>query len=170
MCVPLGLRVRRDVLDGNDLGLVNSFIESLEFKPADIFRGLTNKIVQFGRLYDYRKKTCEYGTTPFPHVLNMLATYIEDGPYNQCIVKRFDKGKTDTACIDSCCFGGTVGVFTFGKETDVVFTRGSNKHVINVTNNSLYTVSGEARYAWKRQPLPIKSGTYYSIEFHSVKP
>jgi alkylated DNA repair dioxygenase AlkB len=167
--VPAGLTFNQDVLDSSDIRLVYSFIESLEFKPADIFRGLTREVVQFGLLYDYRTRTCNFGTTPFPHVLNLLATNIrEGGPFNQCIVNKYKKGERVTSHIDAPCFGDTIGCFTFGKGADVIFTKGDISYTVSTTDNSLYVITGESRYKWKHQIIPLQSGVRYSITFRSV--
>ena len=128
-----------------------------------------SRLVQhYGFRYDYASsKVREAGPAlpPFLEKYQTLLTHIckemniidTDYQFNQCIVNNYLQGQGISAHIDVKQYGGVIGCFTLGSGATMVFEHGDKKQEIYVKANSLYIMSGEARYVWKHSMPNRKS-------------
>ena len=68
--------------------------------------------------------------------------------FNQCIVNNYAEGQGISAHVDVKKYGGVIGCFTIGSGATMVFQKGDEKQEIYVEPNSLYIMSGDARFVW----------------------
>jgi len=128
-----------------------------------------SRLVQhYGFRYDYAASKVSEPVSALPPFLEkyqMLLTRvcmdlnIIDGTYkfNQCIVNNYLQGQGISAHIDVKQYGGVIGCFTLGSGATMIFEHGGEKREIYVEANSLYIMSGDARYVWKHSMPSRKS-------------
>lgn len=150
------------------------------------------KVQQYGFEYDYStRKDSEYKKIQdIPEILLLLQKIgldkvkelipetLENCKLNQCIVNKYDPGQGISAHIDKITFGPAIVCFTLGSATTMTFSKTINgkKVVVEkyVEPNSLYIMSGDARYEWKHEIRPrftdegIRRGTRISVTFRTV--
>jgi alkylated DNA repair dioxygenase AlkB len=144
-------------------------LDMCEWSP--VTNHVNSRLVQhYGFRYDYvSSKVREAGPTlpPFLEKYQTLLTNIckelniIDAAYtfNQCIVNNYLQGQGISAHIDVKQYGGVIGCFTLGTGATMIFEHGNEKREIYVEADSLYIMSGEARYVWKHSMPARKSDT-----------
>lgn len=98
--------------------------------------------------------------------------------FNQCIVNNYHPNQGISPHTDVKDYGSVIGCFTIGSGATMVFTLGNETHELYVEPNSLYIMSGDARYVWKHhmnakmtdmvKGKRIKRGRRVSITFRNV--
>ena len=68
--------------------------------------------------------------------------------FNQCIINNYLDGQGISAHVDVRKYGSVIGCFTIGSGATMVFQKEGAKHEVYVKPNSLYIMSGDARYSW----------------------
>jgi alkylated DNA repair dioxygenase AlkB len=149
---------------------------------------LKRVVLQYGPQYDYGSRGVPGGANgavvPFPEQIEYLCARIPDGGENftQCIVNRYLPGEGISAHTDSRAFGPVIHAFTFGSSAEIVFAplSGDKTRAVSVytRHGSMYTMSGDARYAWSHampgrlsdrvDGVVRKRGTRYSVTFRTV--
>jgi alkylated DNA repair dioxygenase AlkB len=130
----------------------------------------SREVIQLGYDYDYRSQKVTKGDD-IPDVIEKLKSLIPDGEkYNQCIINKYLPGQGISAHIDSKNFGDTIVCFTIGstatmvfssfKSTDLKLTKEINEKYsipILVKPNSVYIMTGPARYQWTHEMTTNKT-------------
>lgn len=78
--------------------------------------------------------------------LNIIDSKYE---FNQCIVNNYTKNQGISPHIDIVSYGKVIGCFTIGTDATMTFVDKNEKIDLYVKSNSLYIMSGDARYKWK---------------------
>lgn len=186
-----GLLFFKNVISDSDVEEeLETFLQSEE-DWFPVTSSANSRIVRhYGFRYNYSSKGVTEPAPPFPSIISKLREIIrsinavpDDLPLNQCIINRYLPGQGISAHIDSLSYADFVCCFTFGSGAELEFTKSDKNPVFLYTElNSLYIMSGEARYEWKHQmrdrqndtnragddPRRIARGTRYSITFRSV--
>ncbi len=128
-----------------------------------------SRVVQhYGYKYNYTtyniREKCEELPTSL-HVFRDLLTNIcrdlkivdEKYVFNQCIINNYHAGQGISPHIDVKGYGPVIGCYTIGSGTTMVFEKGDEKVEVYVKPNSLYIMSGDARYTWKHSMPSRKS-------------
>ena len=137
------------------------------------------KVLQYGKLYDYKVRNLTLTMPPIPETLQKLTALLPEQNLTQCIVNRYLPGEGIAPHIDSQDFGSRIYCFTFGSPVTLDFTKeGEVSHSFRPDVYSLYIMTSEARYLWKHgiakrktdtvNGQKVKRGTRYSITFRSV--
>jgi len=122
----------------------------------------SREVIQLGYDYDYRSQKVTKGDD-IPDVIEKLKSLIPDGEkYNQCIINKYLPGQGISAHIDSKNFGDTIVCFTIGSTATMVFapTKEINEKYsipILVKPNSVYIMTGPARYQWTHEMTTNKT-------------
>jgi len=128
-----------------------------------------SRLVQhYGFRYDYASSKVRESISAIPPFLEKYQTLLThicrelnvvDAAYtfNQCIVNNYLQGQGISAHIDVKQYGGVIGCFTLGSGATMIFENGNEKQEIYVKANSLYIMSGDARYVWKHSMPNRKS-------------
>lgn len=128
-----------------------------------------SRVVQhYGYKYNYVtyniREKCEE-LPVFLHVFRDLLTSIcrdlnlvdDKYTFNQCIINNYYTGQGISPHIDVKGYGGVIGCYTIGSGTTMIFDKGEEKVEVYVKPNSLYIMSGDARYAWRHSMPSRKS-------------
>jgi alkylated DNA repair dioxygenase AlkB len=97
-----------------------------------------------------------------------------DMDFVQCIVNKYEKGQGIGAHIDSMDFGPVIGCFVFnlddnGAESAMTFTLNGSDTLVATPHNSLYIMTGLARYNYRHALVGRKAyATRVSITFRSI--
>lgn len=183
MTQPDGLFYNR--FDAQDLEHAVQYVQHLDYNmPAPSGR----KVVQFGPVYDYQSRQLKPKVTDIPPQLLLLASLVNKfmieqcnlppQNWNQCIVNRYQPGEGIAAHSDHRDFGPIVACFTFVSGAEMRFRKNCNDFALFTDPNSLYVMSGPARYTYTHQMIQRKSdlvngvqverGVRYSVTFRTA--
>jgi len=166
------------------------FIECLDEMDWERVWGENSRRTQhFGSTYDYKRRKTVYEATAIPVLMEPLITHLEKFcaeqnmpcQFNQCIVNDYQVGQGINPHIDYKGFGAVIGCYTFGSGATMVFrSKKGEKYKLFVEPNSLYVMTGDARYEWSHEMAGrksdnvdgkrIKRGRRVSITFRYVPP
>jgi len=168
-------------------------------------KGATSrKVVHYGYKYNYATKKTNEPAAAMPSMIRNMRSIVKaniaeftppglggEFPLNQCIVNAYEPGQGINAHTDHFDYDDFVCCFTLGSGATMVFTNSAGKTVELWANpNSLYVMSGDARYKWTHALPQRKSdvvggtnevgrpsdgtrvprGKRISITFRSLKP
>jgi len=191
-----GLFYFPDFLPDRLVGEVQTYLHSGEMTWKPVGTGAhSRRASHTGYDYDYTSKKITRAD-PIPEVFQRLAYYareacrglrldieheIDDVPeFNQCLVNEYigQHAHGISAHIDLKTFGPFIACYTFESGTEMQFQLGDQTVDIYVRPNSLYIMSGPARWQWKHSmpcrksdPDPdragkrIPRGDRYSVTF-----
>lgn len=129
----------------------------------------SRKVQHYGYKYDYKTYNIHEKTIDFPEIVNTYKKYLtnkclelniidEKYDFNQCIINNYDAGQGISSHIDIKKYGDVIGCFTIGSGATMRFKNDSFElYDIYVEPDSLYIMSGEARYKWKHEMIPRKT-------------
>jgi len=152
----------------------------------------SRKIQHYGFTYDYAARKSSNICEPFPECIAALAQQLKDTcvelgivaeghEFNQCIVNDYQPGQGISKHIDIKQYGPVIGCFTIGSGAMMTFRIPDTNAQVNcyVKENSLYIMSGDARYKWTHEMASRKSdvvdgqkvarGRRVSITFRSLQ-
>ena len=91
--------------------------------------------------------------------------------FDQCIVNNYYKNQRISKHIDSLTFDKIICCLTIGTEPGGImrFSYDEHKKDIIVKPNSLYIMSGDARYKWAHEMLSNKGDRRISITYRTIK-
>lgn len=126
-------------------------------------------VMHYGYEYNYKTGDVSKPAPPFPPYINALVDIIEsigigdfsNGKVDQCLINKYEPGQGIAAHIDSLKYGEFIYCFTFGSGANMEFTHPTTNARVSVYTepNSLYIMSGDARYKWKHEMRPLKTDT-----------
>lgn len=149
----------------------------------------SRQVQHYGYKYNYATGNINEACDPIPafletyknllhHICVQLELITPTYQFNQCIVNNYTQGQGISAHIDVKKYGSVIGCFTLGSGATMVFEHDGEKKEVYVKPNSLYIMSGDARYIWKHSMVSRKSdkvdgvrqerGRRVSITFRSV--
>ena len=150
-----------------DTSNVMNELDKLQWVP--LTNSKNSRVVQhYGFKYNYTtyniREKCEE-LPEFLHFFRDLLTdicfdlKITDDKYvfNQCIINNYTTGQGISPHIDVKSYGGVIGCFTIGSGTTMVFQKDNQEVEVYVKPNSLYIMSGDARYVWRHSMPSRKS-------------
>lgn len=169
---PKGLFYLQDFIE-QDVGttILKFLDQNNKWKPLS---GSPNsrKVQHYGFLYDYKSYNIRVPTDPIPEELATLVenldhactslNLIKDLPYfNQCIINNYEPGQGISKHIDVKSYGDVIGCYTFGGGATMKFTNPAGRAENLYTEpNSLYIMSGDARYKWTHEMLANKTDVF----------
>ena len=164
-----GLYVIKNLISkDNGKIIINKLDTNGKWKPLSLTKN-SRKVQQYGFEYHYKSGNIKVPTDPMPDYIYTLSdklTYIckkldiidDSYNFNQCIVNNYNKGQAISAHIDKTDYGKVIGCYTVGTQAAIMaFTLGSQIYELKAKPNSLYIMSGDARWKWKHEMLPLKS-------------
>jgi alkylated DNA repair dioxygenase AlkB len=128
-----------------------------------------SRVVQhFGYKYNYVSGDIREKSDPMPTTIVYLRNLLkeiclglniidEKYEFNQCIINKYEPGQGISAHIDDKKYGRVVASFTIGGGAMMVFEKDDEIHNIYAKTNSLYIMSGDARYKYKHSMPARKS-------------
>lgn len=175
-----------------NLDYTNIVKELDENKWEQVTSNMNSRIVQqYGYKYNYNTNNIKDVTTPFIPCLTILKNILEEIveeilpnaniPFNQCIVNNYMTGQGISKHIDNIQYGNTIGCYTIGDiDSGATFKFRKDEQVksIYIEPNSLYIMSGDARYLFSHEMTKAKKdkvnnniiprGRRISITFRNV--
>ena len=129
----------------------------------------SRQVIQYGHNYSYTGGELET-TDPIPDLYSLfkdrslmpteLQKALEGWEPDQLIINRYLPGQGIASHTDNIKqFGPIVVCVTVGTGLEIEFTKGLEKIPIYVEANSIYVMSGDARYKWRHAIMPRKSDT-----------
>ena len=134
-----------------------------EYKWTPLTNSVNSRIVQhYGYKYNYLTYNIKEKTDPFPDFLNPYVDKLynltsrmnlipENYKFNQCIVNNYSVGQGISKHIDVKSYGNVIGCFTINSGATMIFRHLDKSINLYVEPNSLYIMSGEARYLWSHE-------------------
>lgn len=183
-----GLFYVPDILDEEESKYVTDFLNEKGVWKSVTDSDDSRKVQHYGYKYDYKTRNIFEKIEEIPNelkglrvklrmILNLLE--IESGKFNQCIVNKYEQGQGIGAHIDVKQYGPVIGCFTLGNGAIMRFKNKEGGRVdFYVQPNSLYIMSGDARYKWTHE-MPatktdlldgkkVKRGERISVTFRHV--
>lgn len=174
-----GLYYIKNFIDEND----NIFKELDNNNWTPVSKYDNSRVVQqYGYLYNYTNHKSSIKTNEMLPILNNIKNNIEDicnelklinndFKFNQCIVNNYIDNQKISKHIDAPSFDKIICCLSIGDTAVIRFKLNDITHDINIENNSLYIMSGDARYKWTHEMLSNKSSNSYrriSITYRKV--
>jgi alkylated DNA repair protein alkB family protein 8 len=174
-------------LDINGQEIIDE-LDKKEWKP--ITKSVqSRKIQHYGFTFDYASGKVGTACDDIPPCLTglrrMLAEFctstgMDDEKYepNQCIVNDYQPGQGISRHVDAAGYGPIIGCFTLGSAAAMTFRREDLVEDVYVKAESLYVMTGDARYKWTHEMASrmsdkvhgerLKRGRRVSVTFRSV--
>lgn len=162
-----GLFYQASTVDGSEI------IRKLDEKGG--WKGVTDsensrKFQHFGFTYNYGARKIDGNCEEIPEFLTEIRDLLtqtcrdlgligENYKFNQIIVNDYQPGQGISKHTDIKEYGAVIGCFTFGSGSVMTFRDGDKKEDVEVAENSLYIMSGEARTKWTHEMAARKSDT-----------
>jgi alkylated DNA repair protein alkB family protein 8 len=173
--------------------LFDSLLQSSQWTPVSAYDN-ARRVIQYGYTYSYTGGPLKV-TEPIPQELinvfitkfhdpkwKSLVSVLDDGSDHpeQLIINRYLPGQGIAPHIDHLInFGDVITCITLGSGVTIKFTRpGYQTYSIYVEPNSVYVMSGDARFEWKHSidanktdtvnNKVVKRGTRMSLTFRTV--
>jgi len=123
----------------------------------------SSRMVQhYGFKYNYKTYNIHKKCKDIPRCLSIYKDILtkicldnkiieDDYVFNQCIVNNYLPSQGIGRHTDIKSYGDVIGCFTFGSGAIMTFKHGKEQKDIFVKPNSLYIMSGDARYKWTHE-------------------
>jgi alkylated DNA repair dioxygenase AlkB len=127
-----------------------------EAKWVPISNYPNSRVVQhYGYKYNYLNYHHTEKADPIPEIFAPLVDLIKqkhgDISFNQVIVNNYQPGQGISKHIDLKSFGPVIGCFTIGSGATMRFRKRDQVEDLFVKPNSVYLMTGEARYQWTHE-------------------
>ncbi len=173
---PIGLVVRRDLLDAAEQVALLARLRELELHPV-VMRGLASRrlVRHFGLRYDYGAAQVSEG--------ERLPTWLEEARERcaglasvradklaQTLISLYPPGAGIGWHRDAPPFGAVVGL-SLGSTCEMRFRRGSNGRTtfaLELEPGAAYLMSGEARSSWQHS-IPAVRQERWSVTFRTLR-
>ena len=156
-----------------------------DWKPLSLAMPKSRKVIHYGLKYNYNTGGVGGPADDMPQVIIALREVLKnacahvegvthrDLDFVQCIVNEYLPGQGIGAHIDSMDFGPVIGCFVFnigeGAESAMTFTLNGSSVDVATPHNSLYIMTGLARYNYRHALQGRKAyATRVSITFRSI--
>ena len=145
----------------------------------------SREVIHYGYKYNYKSGNVKEEATPFPEFAKKLVEIIKEKiplenekEFSQCLINKYVDNQGIAAHIDALTFGKYICCFTLGRGANLHFSKGDAHIDLYTEPNSLYIMSGEARYSWKHEMKKliydvvngkkVKRGERISVTFRSI--
>ena len=147
----------------------------------------SREVIHYGYKYNYKSGNVKEHAKEFPDFARRLVGIItekipfengKDCDFTQCLINKYVDNQGIAAHIDALSFGKYICCFTIGNGANLRFSKGDKFFDLYTEPNSLYVMSGEARYSWKHEMKKlkydvvngkkIKRGERISVTFRTV--
>lgn len=164
---PNGLYYYEDIMKDDEANEIIKDIDNNEYMPLS--SSSNSRLVQhYGFLYDYKMYKINTPTKPFTPTLIKLRDILtsfcrenniitDDYIFNQCIINNYYCGQGISKHIDLKTFGAVIGCFSFNSGATIIFKKYDAEVSLYIKPNSLYVMSGDARYIWTHEMPAIKN-------------
>lgn len=131
------------------------------------------RVQHYGYEYSYRSRTL-MAAPPIPDFLRDVAERLSISCPDQIIVNEYLSGENIGPHVDNTkCFGEKIHALSLAGDGVLVFKRSfwgdDTEQMVRIAKRSLYTLSGDSRYNWTHETLPLKFvERRISITFRSV--
>ena len=162
-------------------------LDKLQWVPLSSSKN-SRMVQHYGYKYNYSTYNIKEKCEPLPNDLEFLPDiltnickkiFVKTDKFNQCIINNYNVGQGICKHIDVKSYGSVIGCFTIGSGSSMIFRNGSINHEIYIEPNSLYIMSGDARYLYTHE-MPsrktdtingksIKRSRRISLTFRNVK-
>lgn len=174
MQVP-GLYYVPDYLSNEEQELI---VENLENSTWDM--SLSRRTLHYGYNYSYSHHNLTK-IADIPELYKNLVSkdrinnaikieLLKDENFDQLIINEYTSNQGIAKHIDKVnIFGPIIICISIGCSTNITFRKDNNIFVQHVEPNSLYIMSGNARYLWTHEiKKQVQKGTRYSLTFRTV--
>ena len=168
-----------------DLELGQGILEALDAREWKAVTSAANSRTyqHYGFTYNYAAGKVGAACEPIPEFLKGLQEILTEkcgveDYFNQCIVNNYMPGQGISKHIDHRAYGDIIGCFTLESGAMMNFHYGKDTVSIYTRPNSLYVMSGDARYKWAHEMparksdivdgLKIPRGRRVSVTFRHV--
>ena len=141
-----------------------------EVESSQDWHGVTSnpksrRVIQYGYIYSYTGEPLRQAT-PIPATYSHIIKKLEEVPllkeekssFDQLLINEYLSGQGIAAHTDNIKqFGPIIACITLGSGVEIEFTKDGVTQYIYVQPNSLYIMSGDARYVWKHEIRKRKS-------------
>ena len=154
----------------NGLPIQKNIVEQLDQREWNPVSAAANSRAtqQYGFIYDYKARKVGSACEPIPDFLENLRRQltekcrkesheISDDYFNQCIVNNYMPSQGINMHTDHNVYGAIIGCFTLGSGATMTFRNGQDKQELYVEPDSLYIMTGDARYKWTHEMPARKS-------------
>ena len=135
----------------------------------------SRKVQHYGYKYDYMTSNINIKCDDIPDFLEPLQKKLlklcqnfklvnqdenasnNNYQFNQCIVNNYQSSQGISKHIDTKLYGSVIGCYTAGSGATMTFKKNKEKIDLYVKPNSLYIMSGDARYKWTHEMVARKS-------------
>jgi len=142
-------------------------LDQREWKPVTHSQN-SRKIQHYGFTYNYVSRKVATVCEPIPAELEGLKRLVTEAcvqrglidatyEFNQCIVNDYQPGQGIAKHADVKAYGPVIGCVTLESGADMTFRRDNETYTLYTEPNSLYIMSGEARYRWTHEMAARKS-------------
>lgn len=147
----------------------------------------SRQVIHYGYKYNYKSGDIKEQAKEFPDFARRLVGIItekiafengKDSDFTQCLINKYVDNQGIAAHIDALTFGKYICCFTLGNGANLHFSKGDSHIDLYTEPNSLYVMSGEARYSWKHEMkklkydlvegVKIKRGERISVTFRTI--
>ena len=152
-----------------------------KYKWTPISNSKNSRLVQhYGYHYSYFTKDALKEAPAFPehivtlekilhHICVELQLIEPKYTFNQCIINNYYNGQCISKHTDAKIFGNVIGCFSLNSEAIMKFTNQSEEVNVKILPNSLYIMSGNARYKWMHEMIKLnKDERRISVTFRNV--
>ena len=125
----------------------------------------SREVIHYGYKYNYKSGDIKEHAKEFPEFARKLLGIIKekiafengkDSDFTQCLINKYVDNQGIAADIDALTFGKYICCFTLGNGANLHFSKGDSHVDLYTEPNSLYVMSGEARYSWKHEMKKLK--------------
>jgi len=161
----------------DDSDIINE-LDKKKWNP--ITNNKNSRLVQhYGYIYNYLNYKSNTKTEDLPPILLNIKNKIKElcvdidlcndkFDFDQCIVNNYYKNQKISKHIDSLSFDNLICCLTIGCDGIMRFELNDVFHDIIVKKNSLYIMSGDARYKWSHEMLNNKEERRISITYRKI--
>jgi alkylated DNA repair dioxygenase AlkB len=151
-------------------------------KWEQVTQHANSRLIQhFGYLYNYTSHDTSKKGNSLPDIikplrpvlkqicydLNLLIQPSPDYKFNQCIVNNYLPGQGIGKHTDVKAYGKIIGCYSLNGGATMKFTNAKlcSSYFVYPEPNSLYIMSGDARYKWTHEMPARKSDTFNDVKF-----
>lgn len=154
----------------NCIGCTSCFIKSTQDKQWS--KELNRRTMHFGSRYDYksRKLINDVSNITTYNEINLFATHLIPVfgiKPTQVIINEYTSNQKISPHIDHpILFGEIIATLSLGSSMIMKFSHETKEsYSIKLNNGDLVLLSGEARYDYKHELLPVNEKDFYRISF-----
>lgn len=160
---PQGLTVQRDFISPSEQAGLIERIRPILAQSSHIHKnGNRSAVVRYG--YAYQEKTTWIGQCPEWLYLDGKVSQL----FGSITLNEYEPGCAIVSHLDSPLFHEDISCLSLGSEAVMRFTRDGELFDVEALPGTLLTMTGESRYQWQHEILPVTQ-LRYSIVYRKWK-